>query len=245
MDILSSLYEYFFSYTGMGALGFLLCIVVSMLLFYKCKLEPVKFLFLFLCSVIPVYLGAKLFGILSLAVFKARSFLPFTLEDVKNAGIVFYGGLFAYMLYMRTVLPLFEKKNRFRVYNFSVLLAPLFHGFARIGCYCAHCCYGIISDRIFFSSFYEHRIPVQLIEAGFELFFFLILGCTLIRRKSRRLCVWRIYLYGYSAFRFIIEFFRGDEIRGFIGPLSFSQWLAIAVILFLLCTHKKKGGLLS
>lgn len=245
MDILSVLYEYFFSYTGMGALGFMLCVLVSMLFFCKYKLAPVKFLFLFLFSVVPVYLGAKLFGILSLAVFKARTFAPFTFTDVKNAGIVFYGGLFAYLLYMLAALRLYEKKKRLRVYNCASLLIPLFHGFARIGCYCARCCYGVVAAHDVFSSFYEHRVPVQLFEAGFELLLFLILGCLLLRSKKRPLFLYRIYLYAYSAFRFFIEFLRGDAIRGFIGPLSFSQWIAVLTLLFLAFTHKKKGALLA
>lgn len=241
MDFFSSLYNYFFSYTGMGALGYMLCVLVSMLICYKRKLEPVRFLFLFLLSVIPVYIGAKLFGVLSLAAFRLRAAQPFTVSDVKNAGIVYYGGLFAYLLFMRTVLPVFYKKKSQRIYDCAALLVPLFHGFARIGCYCAHCCYGVISHLGIFSFFYEHRVPVQLIEAGFELCLFLLLGFMLYKKKLMHVPVARVYLCAYSAFRFCIEFLRGDEVRGFIGPLSFSQWIAAGVLVYLLITHLKKG----
>lgn len=240
MDILSVLYEYFFSYAGMGALGFILCIFVSMLLCFKYKLEPVKFLLLFIVSVVPVYLGAKLFGVFSLFFFKAKDILLFTSDDLKNAGIVFYGGLFAYLLYMLFILRFFDKKKRPRIFNCAALLIPLFHGFARIGCYFAHCCYGVVAQMEIFSLFYEHRIPVQLIEAVFELFLFLLLG-SLYVRKNPNFSLARTYLSFYSLFRFLIEFLRGDAIRGFIGPLSFSQWISFGIIIFLLLTRKKKG----
>lgn len=242
MDILSALYEYFFSYTGMGALGLILCIGVSMFICYKWDLQPIRFLFLYIFSILFVYLGAKLFGILSLSAFKQQTGIPLKLsEDIKNAGIVYYGGLIAYLIYMRTVLPVFYKSKARRVYNCAALLIPLFHGFARIGCYFAHCCYGIESSLRVFSHFYEHRVPVQLMESCFELILFLVLGFLLLRKMLSRTTVARVYLYSYSAFRFLIEFLRGDTIRGFIGPLSFSQWISVGILIYLLFTHFKKG----
>lgn len=242
MDIFSVLYKYFFSYTGMGALGLILCILVSMLICYEKNLQPVKFLLIYLASVLPVWFGAKVFGILSLIAYNLNMGYPaFLSEEIKSAGIVFYGGLFAYLLFMRSVLPLFYKKKARRMYNCAALLVPLFHGFARLGCYCAHCCYGIVSDLNAFSSFYEHRVPVQLVEAAFELVLFLVLAFLLFRKKLGRTSVARVYLYAYSVFRFLIEFLRGDLVRGYIGPLSFSQWIAAGTLIFLLVTHFKKG----
>ncbi|WP_268801974.1 prolipoprotein diacylglyceryl transferase family protein [Paenibacillus sp. LC231] len=40
-----------------------------------------------------------------------------------------------------------------------------------------------------------------------------------------------LYLIFYSSGRFIIEFFRGDIIRGQFGTLATSQWIALAVVL--------------
>ena len=70
---------------------------------------------------------------------------------------------------------------------------------------------------------------MQLLEAGLEfllfavillLFFFFLLSGRLIY----------LYLLTYSVIRFFDEFLRGDKIRGFVGPLSTSQF--ISVILF-------------
>ena len=55
------------------------------------------------------------------------------------------------------------------------------------------------------------RIPVQLIEAIFLLSMTLFL---LILEKKGKGNIFEIYLIGYATFRFIIEFWRGDELRG-------------------------------
>lgn len=34
----------------------------------------------------------------------------------------------------------------------------------------------------------------------------------------------------YSIGRFVLEFFRGDEIRGIYGALSTSQWISIPLL---------------
>ena len=71
------------------------------------------------------------------------------------------------------------------------------------------------------------RFPVQLWEAGAEGVIFLLL-----LRYSRRAAPpgksLAAYLLLYAPVRFALEFFRGDPARGFLGPLSTSQWLSLA-----------------
>ncbi len=43
----------------------------------------------------------------------------------------------------------------------------------------------------------------------------------------------KIYLLLYAAFRFGIEFFRSDAIRGVEFGLSTSQWISLAVFLLI------------
>ena len=56
-----------------------------------------------------------------------------------------------------------------------------------------------------------------------------------------------MYLILYSAGRFMIEFLRGDVIRGSVGPLSTSQFIAIFVfiagIILYFMPNKKKESL--
>ena len=70
-------------------------------------------------------------------------------------------------------------------------------------------------------------LPTQLFEALFELILFIVL---IIYFKKIKQYYLSIYLIGYSSFRFILEFFRGDS-RGSVNlSLSPSQIVAIIAI---------------
>ena len=43
-----------------------------------------------------------------------------------------------------------------------------------------------------------------------------------------------MYLLAYAIFRFTIEIWRGDEIRGKFGVISFSQIISILVISYMI-----------
>ena len=152
-------------------------------------------------------------------------------------GMVFYGGflggLAAVPVYCR-----FDRRVKPRqLFELYAVVVPLFHVFGRIGCFLGGCCYGIESPF----GFTAHgnavnpgvndvcRLPVQLIEAGCNLLIFLLL-LYLFRKQALSGRLIYVYMLVYPVARFILEFFRGDESRGFIGPLSTSQW--ISLILF-------------
>ena len=63
----------------------------------------------------------------------------------------------------------------------------------------------------------------------FLLFFFLILYDRKWKKRDGEVTAW--YLILYSAGRFILEFWRGDAIRGAVGPLSTSQFIGIFTFL--------------
>ena len=44
-----------------------------------------------------------------------------------------------------------------------------------------------------------------------------------------------VYALSYSVMRFILEFFRGDLVRGVWGGLSTSQYISLAILVFCLC----------
>ena len=103
----------------------------------------------------------------------------------------------------------------------SVALAQ---GFGRIGCFLAGCCYGEETDSpigiVFHESAYApngvNLIPTQLISSGLDFLHFLVL-IWLARRVKADGQVAGCYLIFYSVGRFILEFFRGDMIRGNVG----------------------------
>lgn len=72
-------------------------------------------------------------------------------------------------------------------------------------------------------------VPVQLYEAAGCLLLFLLLD-RLARRGWSGGQLLPVYLSLYGAFRFLLEFLRGDGARGFWGPLSTSQWVALATL---------------
>ncbi|HIQ82944.1 MAG TPA: prolipoprotein diacylglyceryl transferase [Candidatus Pullichristensenella stercorigallinarum] len=153
------------------------------------------------------------------------------LETLSQGGIVFYGGLFSGILGVwigcRIVglrfLPVLD------------LCAPalaLGHAFGRVGCLFAGCCYGMPCDLPFcfaLSPYIEggaRLFPVQLFESACDL----ILCAALVLYLRKRRPVPRaagIFLMSYATYRFIFEFFRGDEIRGRILGLSTSQFWSL------------------
>lgn len=150
-----------------------------------------------------------------------------------SGGAVFYGGLYgglaAALLYCRKY-----RVDQARAVALFTPAIPLFHACGRVGCFFSGCCWGVPWER---GLVYREALaapngvpllPVQLISAALLLllFFLLLLAETKLRQKHLLL---PLYLALYSAGRFILEFFRGDTLRG-IFLLSTSQWIAAATL---------------
>lgn len=153
-------------------------------------------------------------------------------------GNVFYGGMIGGVLTGWFV----HKKKRYPKYPFFDIVGctiPLFHGFARIGCFLAGCCYGIESEIGFMytngmvpAACGVVRFPVQLLESAcnFVLFFVLYLLFKNEKFKDKLLYM---YLGGYAIIRFCMEFLRGDDLeRGVWFGISTSQWISMGLLVF-------------
>jgi len=128
--------------------------------------------------------------------------------------------------------------------NIAAPCIAIGHALGRVGCFFAGCCYGKPTDMWFGVDFVQSintktgewnyfgykRIPTQLFEAIFLVVVFVL--CMIALKRDKGNLSLKIYMYGYSIFRFILEFFRGDEERAVVGILSPSQWQSI--ILFVL-----------
>ena len=240
-------FSFILSYGGMATVGLLAAAGCAAVIGVREKLDwPVLFPILSL-SLLPLYLGAKLFGILSLASYRLSLGWPLALSSlIEDSGIVFYGGMLFYLLSVNLSIRRFVLFKRASSWGLAALLVPLFHGFARIGCYFGRCCYGIVMEEAFFARFFEHRLPVQLLESGFNFLLFAVLLLLFYYRKSCRGKLVRAYLWAYGLFRFLIEFWRADAVRGGFGPLSFSQWVSVCVLLGLIVRawilrHRRKA----
>ena len=164
-----------------------------------------------------------------------REWLSLLSEGV--GGMVFYGGflggLLAVLLFTRFT-RLFEKKNALDLY---AVATPLFHTFGRVGCFFGGCCYGrewshgvlIRENRLNPSVAGVPRFPVQLVEAGCNLLIFLLLLSLFRRRRADGKLIF-VYLTVYPVVRFLLEFLRGDEIRGVWLGLSTSQWISVLLL---------------
>ena len=174
------------------------------------------------------------------------SWNPLDVFAVWKGGLVFYGGLLA-------AVPTgiwYVKKNKLSVWKIADIVAPsiaLGHGFGRLGCFFAGCCYGVKWSGQFCITFTDPYslaplgvplFPTQLAEAGGE---FLIFAALLLVRRYKKFNGQIFWLYPllYAILRSVIETFRGDAARGlyFGGAVSTSQLISaimFAVSLFML-----------
>lgn len=163
----------------------------------------------------------------------------FTGEPFRSIGIVFYGGLTGFVITFLVLQKIINKSIDKTILNIFAASIPLFHSFARVGCFFAGCCYGKTADTFICVDYILKGttevisvIPVQLIEAALNMILFFILWRILKKHPEKNILP--IYLFTYAVFRFILEFLRGDSIRGMFGILSFSQIYSLIIILALI-----------
>lgn len=154
-------------------------------------------------------------------------------KTVFNGGFVYYGGLLGILL-GGLIYAKIRRLPVLNIYNLAAPAIPLFHALGRVGCYLEGCCYGIELDEPFtlFGFWTFDRVPTQLIEVVFELgMVALILVLENVKRPKNSI---RIYMISYAVFRFTIEFFRGDEIRGRFFGITTSQLISIGIVVYYL-----------
>lgn len=181
--------------------------------------------------ILSALLGSKILYMFTRILYLVDNFSIYNLAKMfLSSGYVYFGGLFGVLLAIKIYVINIKKYDSYNIFNMIAPAIPLFHGFGRIGCFGAGCCYGIEleSEKSIFGMIQITRVPTQIIEAIFEFMFFLFL---IIIERKRRFDELKTYLIGYAVFRFCIEFFRGDEIRGMYFGLSTAQWISIVIIL--------------
>jgi len=154
-----------------------------------------------------------------------------------RSGSVLYGAIFGGAL---AVLAL-ARHHGLRLWTALDAAAPagvMPPLFGRLGCFMAGCCYGRETSLPLGVVFTDPACPAprglplhptQLYEAGFLAALFLFLQWRR-KRKAFEGELGLLYLGLYSIARFAIEVLRGDALRGSIGPLSFSQAIAVPTL---------------
>lgn len=216
-----------------GVMAFIGCFFTMVYLFFKLdkySIEFLDFLKLFGVAIVGVILGSKaLFSITQLPRLANDFSLIKLAALVWNSGFVYYGGLFGALF----ALKMTTRKNRGlqeKLFHMIVPAIPLFHAFGRIGCMMGGCCYGKKLDNHLRIGWFEFdRIPVQIMEASFEFLMFVVF--LILEKKNSKRYSLRNYLILYAIFRFFIEFYRGDKIRGiWMFGLSTAQLISILIL---------------
>ena len=244
----------FLSIGGLNIPSYGMCIVFGIILASLwVKIDPhwkiIDFDFFILISACIFgsgFLGAKIaFVLITLPI----SFQAFISSFGAPGGFVFYGGLWGGALGYLVGLKISRQQNTDYIKIYAVLI-PFCHAFGRIGCYLAGCCYGkpyrgflaIPSENVAFGRPEDiSYFPIQLVEATllFAISAFIYFFTSKYQQSrmansaAKNANPFFIYLFFYSLIRFILEFFRGDSVRGiFSCGLSISQ--IISLILFFL-----------
>lgn len=226
---------YFFFYV----IGIAFASSLFMILLLKNNYDVSRYTKIFLLSGIGLLAGARIFGILSglFSALSAQDTLSF--DALMNTGIVFYGGLIGFILAFISICKIWNKRVDFGVIDIVAVCIPLFHFWGRLGCFFSGCCYGIESTSILSINYTNRvegmvitvsRIPVQLIEAVFNIAIFAVLMILLFMRRCKE-CLLLVYLSIYAILRFVLEFFRGDLIRGVWNGISFSQFISVVILI--------------
>lgn len=231
-------------YGVMAVVGFVLAVILAMSLAKRYDLPPSDVLFASIYCAIGVVVGAKLlYFITKLPEFikNFQVFLdnPFGVLVYVFGGFVFYGGLIGGALGVIIYCKQFKMSVK-PFMNVAAPAIPLMHGIGRIGCLCAGCCYGMEYDGIFAITYPENeftkdmsgvsRFPTPLVEVAVNMILFVFLYFYVRKEKRKEGKALGIYLIVYSIMRFILEFVRGDLVRGGFLGLSTSQWISIALL---------------
>lgn len=230
--------------------GFMMALGVALALWFiyrqakKQGLDAARLLDAAFYIMIVALVGAKLVLFIGNAGYYFKN--PRELLWVARTGGVFQGGLafgllFALWYFRRHKMP------TWKIGDIVVPALALGHGFGRIGCFLAGCCYGTecaLPWRATFHSEYAHNLtgiplntplhPVQLYESALNFLNALILF-LILRQKRFDGQVFAFYILNYSVIRYITEFFRGDHPdRAFVlrgpSPLLSVSWPQLACI---------------
>ena len=225
-------------YGLMIGLGFILGIFLAARQAKKEGINPDRVLDLGVYVLLTAIVGSRaLFVLTDLREFAAKPLEAFALW---KGGLVFYGGLLA-------AVPVgiwYLRKHKLPVWKTADIMAPsiaLGQAFGRLGCFSAGCCYGapshgwfsvIFSDQHSLAPLGVPLFPTQLTESFGAFLIFVALMLFRRYKKYDGQLFW-LYVLLYAVLRFIVEFFRGDAIRGlyFGNAISTSQIIAISLFI--------------
>jgi phosphatidylglycerol---prolipoprotein diacylglyceryl transferase len=164
---------------------------------------------------------------------------PKKMIELNGSGFVFYGS-FIFCITSLFAFFRFRKVKPAPAFDVLAVCTAIVHAFGKIGCLMAGCCHGKVCSAAIGIVYHNplsqaHPLdtplyPVPLVDATIILgaaFFLMWYGKR--KKFAGELMLW--YIFIYATARFFTEFLRGDDDRGFIGPLSQSQWVSIGLLI--------------
>lgn len=240
------------TYGVLIAAGFLLAVYTTKQEAIYFKINAKEYVDMcFWCLMIGM-LGARILFVIT----RFEYFLKYPLEifQVWEGGLVFYGGPILCIPYIYKFC-----KNRnislLKMFDICAVGIPIAHSIGRLGCLSTGCCFGrptgsswgIVFNTDVVDS-HLHGIPLhptQLYEFAALLVLYFFLKWK-IRKKKYDGQITFLYIFLYAFIRTVVEYFRGDDIRGFVIPgyLSTSQFISILsslIALYFLFRVKKES----
>lgn len=164
---------------------------------------------------------------------------PMKMIAFSGSGFVFYGSFIVCILSLFAFFR-YKKVKPAPAFDVLAVCTALVHGFGKIGCFMAGCCHGKVCSPaigIVYTDPLSQAHPLNTPLYPAPLIDSLVIFCTCVfliwyrshKKFDGELMLW--YIFIYSTTRFFTEFLRGDDDRGFIGPLSQSQWVSIGLLI--------------
>lgn len=228
----------FFSIKTYGfliATGFLIGILIAKSEAKRLNVDPQIILDLAFYIIVGAIVGSRLFFVGTRFGYYRQH--PLDIFKVWEGGLVFYGGFILAAIICIWMI----RKNGLKVWQTLDIFAPaLAIGvcFGRLGCFSAGCCYGKPCDLPWAVTFTNPQSlailntplhPTQLYSSLGALVTFIIIY-SFRKRKSFDGQLTLIWIFMYSGFRSIIEFYRGD----FRGTISSEQISVTHILAFVL-----------
>ncbi|MBR6737389.1 MAG: prolipoprotein diacylglyceryl transferase [Clostridia bacterium] len=219
------------------AIGLLCCFGV---LFTYNKKKPVDPKFT--DEVFYIGVAAIFIGFLSATLFQSfYNYLANPEEGFSFGGMTFIGGLIGGVASFLIIYFIIRKRLSGRLLSIISMVPcciTIAHAFGRLGCLMAGCCHGefhganqqfgdIYMDGTLGEGYY---VPTQLYEAIFLFILFALFSYLWLKKDFKHNM--SLYLVLYGIFRFIIEFFRGDDRGTLVGNIvSPSQFWSILMVI--------------
>lgn len=231
-----------------AVLGALVCGIIARRRLMALGASPAGVLDYALAAVGGGAVGARLYYFLPLW-FRGKMTIG-QLFSTWSDGSGFYGAFIGGALAL-AITARFKRMPLLATWDATMGTVPLGFGIGKLGCFLAGCCYGMPSSAglrfapgslCYNTQLAAGRIPrgavaslpvvpIQLLDMLFGFALFAALEVLMRRPSKRNGEVYAASAVGYSAYRFVIEFYRDDPDRHTFGAsaLTDSQYTAIVV----------------